>query len=166
MNQPFLSSRLFFVSLLLLICGAAPLCAQREKLPADDRDFVEKKWPDAKRTYTCLRYVVVKPGQKDGPSPTPGTMVAVLYKGMLLNGSVFDEDQDPDHPLVTRVGRGELIDGWEEALQKMHKGEKWILIVPSEMGYGSRGKPPTIPRDATLVFEMELVDFGPQLKSH
>jgi FKBP-type peptidyl-prolyl cis-trans isomerase len=165
-NQPLLYSRLFFVSLLLMVCGAAPLRAQREKLPPDDREFVEKKWPDAKRTYTGLRYVVVKPGQKDGPSPVPGSMIAVIYKGMLLNGSVFDESPDGDHPLVTRVGRGELIDGWEEALQKMHKGEKWILIVPSEMGYGARGKPPTIPRDATLVFEMELVDFGPQLKSN
>ena len=166
MNQLFLSPRLFLVSLLLLVCGAAPLCAQREKLPPDDREFVEKKWPNAKRTYTGLRYVVVEPGQKAGPSPAPGTMVEVVYKGMLLNGSVFDESPDRDHPLITRVGRGELIDGWDEALQKMHKGEKWILIVPSEMGYGARGKPPTIPRDATLVFEMELVDFGPQLKSN
>lgn len=166
MNKSNLIHRLLFVSLWLLLSGAPSLYAQREKLPPDDRDFVEKKWPNAKRTYTCLRYVVVQPGQKDGPSPVPGTMVAVLYKGMLLNGSVFDESPDRDHPLVTRLGRGELIDGWEEALQKMHKGEKWILIVPSEMGYGARGKPPSIPRDATLVFEMELVDFGPHLKSN
>ena len=166
MNKPNFIHRLLFVSLLLLLSGAPSLYAQREKLPPDDRDFVEKKWPNAKRTYTCLRYVVVQSGQKDGPSPVPGTMVAVLYKGMLLNGTVFDESPDRDHPLVTRLGRGELIDGWEEALQKMHKGEKWILIVPSEMGYGARGKPPSIPRDATLVFEMELVDFGPHLKSN
>jgi FKBP-type peptidyl-prolyl cis-trans isomerase len=73
---------------------------------------------------------------------------------------VFDESPDPYLPLKTRLGRNELIDGWEEALQKMHKGEKWLLIVPPELAYGSRGKPPTIPRLATLVFEMELVDFG------
>ena len=84
--------------------GAAVTCTrQREKLPAEDRDFVEKKWPDAKRTYTSLRYVVVQPGQKDGPSPVPGSMVAVIYKGMLLNGSVFDETSDPNHPLITRL---------------------------------------------------------------
>ena len=166
MTKPNLIHRLLFVFILLLVSGAPALHAQREKLPPDDRDFVEKKWPNAKRTYTCLRYVVVHPGQKDGPTPVPGNMVAVVYKGMLLNGSVFDESPDHDHPLITRLGRGELIDGWEEALQKMHKGEKWILIVPSEMGYGARGKPPTIPRDATLVFEMELVDFGPHLKSN
>jgi FKBP-type peptidyl-prolyl cis-trans isomerase len=78
---------------------------------------------------------------------------------MLLNGKVFDQALNPDQPLRTRLGRGELIDGWEEALQKMHRGEKWLLIVPPEMGYGATGKPPAIPRQATLVFEIELLDF-------
>ena len=99
-----------------------------------------------------------KKPEKAGSSPVPGMMVTVNYKGMLLNGTVFDASDDA-HPLKTRLGRGELIDGWEEALQKMQKGEKWLLIVPPEMGYGARGKPPAIPRRATLVFEMELVDF-------
>lgn len=138
---------------------APVLHAQREKLPPEDLELVEKKWPDAKRTYTGLRYIVVKKPEKAGPTPVPGMIVSVLYKGMLLNGTVFDEATDSAHPLKTRLGRNELIDGWEEALQKMHRGEKWLLIVPPEMGYGARGKPPTIPRSATLVFEMELVDF-------
>jgi FKBP-type peptidyl-prolyl cis-trans isomerase len=67
---------------------------------------------------------------------------------------------DPKNPLKIRVGRGLLIPGWDEALQKMHRGEKWLLIVPSEMGYGVLGKPPAIPRNATLVFEIELLDFS------
>jgi len=134
--------------------------AQREKLPPEDLEFVEKKWPDTKRTYTGLRYIVLKPAGTDNTSPVPGMLVSVHYKGMLLNGTVFDESPDANHPLKARLGRGELIDGWAEALQKMHKGEKWLLIVPPEMAYGARGKPPSIPRRATLVFEMELVDFG------
>jgi FKBP-type peptidyl-prolyl cis-trans isomerase len=85
--------------------------------------------------------------------------VSVLYKGMLLDGTVFDQSPDEKHPLVMRLGRGNLIEGWEQALQKMHKGEKWLLIVPPEMAYGARGKPPTIKRNKTLVFEMELIDF-------
>ncbi len=149
--------------LFLLVCllglGGAPLFAQREKLPPDDLEIVEKKWPDAKRTFTGLRYVVVQPGDQKGPQPVPGNFVSVAYKGMLLNGKVFDE-ASVDKPLHIRIGRGNLIDGWEEAMQKMHKGEKWILIVPAELGYGVRGRAPTIPRDATLVFELELVDFG------
>jgi len=138
---------------------ALPLHAQREKLPMEDVEYVEKKWPDAKRTFTGLRYIILKPGEADGPMPVKGMEVSVLYKGMLLDGTVFDESPDADHPLLSRLGRSQLIEGWEQALQKMHKGEKWLLIVPPEMAYGARGKPPTIKRNATLVFEMELVDF-------
>ena len=143
----------------LLGLGVTPLHAQREKLPPDDLDIVEKRWPKAKRTYTGLRYLVLKPGQQDGPSPVPGNMVSVVYKGTLLNGKVFDFN-DEEHPLKIRVGRGNLIQGWDEALQKMHREEKWLLIVPPEMAYGARGRPPDIPRDTTLVFEMELIDFS------
>ena len=147
--------------LLFVLLGlvTVPLHAQREKLPMEDLEFVEKTWPDAKRTYTGLRYIVLKPGEQGGPMPQKGMEVAVLYKGMLLNGTVFDQTPDAEHPLKIRLGRGGLIDGWEEALQKMRKGEKWLLIVPPELAYGARGKPPTIKRNATLVFEMELLDF-------
>jgi FKBP-type peptidyl-prolyl cis-trans isomerase len=145
--------------LLLALLGLIPLHAQREKLPMEDVEFVEKKWPEAKRTFTGLRYIVLKPGDQSGTTPEKGMEVAVLYKGMLLDGTVFDQSPDEKSPLKIRLGRGGLIEGWEQALQKMHKGEKWLLIVPPEMAYGARGKPPTIKRNATLVFEMELIDF-------
>lgn len=151
--------RLAFVLLALLGLAAAPLHAQREKLPMEDLEFVEKKWPEAKRTFTGLRYIILKAGDTTSAMPEKGNEVSVLYKGMLLDGTVFDQSPDADHPLMMRLGRGNLIEGWEQALQKMHKGEKWLLIVPPEMAYGARGKPPTIKRNATLVFEMELVDF-------
>lgn len=145
----------------LLAFGAAPLQAQREKLPMEDLEIVEKKWPGAKRTYTGLRYLVLQPAT-DPKSATPevGMLCSVLYKGMLLDGTVFDQSPDPKTPLKARVGRGDLIVGWDEALQRMRRGEKWLLIVPPEMAYGARGRPPSIKRNATLVFEMELVDFG------
>jgi FKBP-type peptidyl-prolyl cis-trans isomerase len=160
MNSP---RSLLLLASALLLATAAPLHAQREKLPMEDVEVVEQRWPDAKKTATGLRYVVLKPGDTQAPTPKPGTKVSVAYKGMLLNGKVFDENTDKD-PLKIRLARGDLIDGWEEALQKMHKGEKWLLIVPPELGYGSRGRPPSIGRNATLVFEMELLDFGPALK--
>jgi FKBP-type peptidyl-prolyl cis-trans isomerase len=148
------------LSLVLLGLGAVPLHAQREKLPMADLEVVEKRWPDAKRTYTGLRYVVLQPATdpKSTP-PAEGTKCTVLYKGMLLDGTVFDASPNRETPLVARIDRGELIQGWDEALQRMRRGEKWLLIVPPEMAYGSRGRPPTIGRNATLVFEMELVDF-------
>jgi FKBP-type peptidyl-prolyl cis-trans isomerase len=151
--------RLAFLLLALMGLGTAPLHAQREKLPMEDVEYVEKTWPDAKKTFTGLRYIILKAGDTAGPSPEKGMEVSVLYKGMLLDGTVFDQSPDEKHPLTLRLGRGNLIEGWEQALQKMHKGEKWLLIVPPEMAYGARGKPPTIKRNKTLVFEMELVDF-------
>jgi len=147
-----------FLSLL-----AASLAIAREKLPPEDLEIVEQRWPETKKTFTGLRYIILQPGDVSGPTPTPGTKVSVVYKGMLLNGKVFDQNT-PENPLKIRVDRGDLIDGWEEALQKMHKGEKWLLIVPPELAYGARGRPPEIKRYATLVFEMELLDFGKDLK--
>lgn len=149
--------------MLCLFAAAPGLLPGREKLPPEDLEIVEKRWPEAKKTYTGLRYIVLKPGETDGPMPTAGMKVSVVYKGMLLDGKVFDENT-PENPLKMRLDRGDLIDGWEEALQKMHKGEKWLLIVPPELAYGARGRPPEIKRYATLVFEMELLDFGKDLK--
>jgi len=146
--------------LLLALLGLAPLHAQREKLPMEDLEIVEKKWPEAKRTYTGLRYIILKPGDVAGPSPEKGMEVSVLYKGMLIDGTIFDQSPNENSPLKMRLGRGGLIEGWEQAIQKMHKGEKWLLIIPPEMAYGARGRPPSIKRNATLVFEMELVDFA------
>jgi FKBP-type peptidyl-prolyl cis-trans isomerase len=153
--------RLPLLALCLLTLGAVPaLHAQREKFSPEDMDIIEQKWPGTKRTYTGLRYLILKPGDAKGATPEAGMFVSTLYKGMLLDGTVFDQGLDPKHPFRTRVGRGDLIRGWDEALMKMHKGEKWLLIVPFELGYGTLGRPPSIPRQATLVFEMELLDFS------
>jgi len=154
---------LLFLCLALFALAAGPLHAQREKLPPEDLEIVEQRWPNAKKTFTGLRYIVLQPGDTAGPMPAAGMRVSVVYKGMLLDGKVFDQNT-PDNPLKVRLDRGDLIDGWEEALQKMHKGEKWLLIVPPELAYGAKGRPPEIKRYATLVFEMELLDFGKDLK--
>jgi len=154
-------TRLLFC--LALLTGLAPAVPAREKLPPEDLEVVEKKWPEAKKTYTGLRYIIQTPGDGSSAMPQPGDTVMVAYTGMLLNGKIFDQSA-PDHPLKARLARDGLIDGWEEALQKMHKGEKWLLIVPPELAYGARGNPPMIKRNATLVFEMQLVDFGRDLK--
>lgn len=155
--------RFAFLFVALLATSALPLHAQRERLPPGDLEIVEQRWPEAKKTSTGLRYVVVKEGDKNSASPQPGQRVSVLYKGMLLDGTVFDQSLDPANAFRPRVGRDELIQAWDQALTRMHKGDKWILIVPYELGYGTRGNPPRIPKRATLVFEMELLDFGPHI---
>jgi len=148
-------SHYFFV--LVLLVTPAFLHAQREKLPPEDLAIVKEKWPEAKRTSTSLRYIVLTEGQ--GESPKPGDLVRVVYKGSLLNGKVFDEALDPAKAFEFRVGRGNVIDGWDQALQLMRPGEKRLLIIPHELAYGTRGQPPGIPKRATLVFEVQLLDF-------
>jgi len=144
--------------LILALLAAGPLRAQREKLSWDDRVYVEKTWPKAIKTSTGLRYVILKPGTGDD-TPRPGDMVTVLFQGRLLDGKVFNEAMDPAHPFTTRIGRDQLIEGWEESLKRMKRGEKRLIIVPYELAYGTRGDPPRVPRRATLVFEIELVSF-------
>jgi FKBP-type peptidyl-prolyl cis-trans isomerase len=132
--------------------------AQREKLPPDDLAEVEKTYPMAKKTNTGLRYVIVKEGDREHPKP--GDKVNVLYVGQLLNGKIFDEAKDPTQPFTFRVRRDMVIEAWDQVLQLMKKGEKRVVIVPPELGYGTRGQPPKIGRNATLVFEIELLSFG------
>jgi FKBP-type peptidyl-prolyl cis-trans isomerase len=145
-----------FLAALCALVSAVPLLhAQREKLPPDDLDYVEKTWPQAKKSSTGIRYIVEKRG--DGPLLLPGDMVSVLYVGKLLNGKVFDKRQDEKHPFTFRVDRGVVIEGWDQILQFMRPGDKWLLIIPPELAYGRKGYAPTIPGDATLVFEVEVL---------
>jgi FKBP-type peptidyl-prolyl cis-trans isomerase len=145
--------------ILAIVCAlvAAPvlLHAQREKLPPDDLDFVERKWPNAQKSNTGIRYVIEEPGK--GPMLVPGDMIMVNYTASLLSGQVFDRAKDKLHPLTFRVNRGEVIEGWDQILQLMRPGAKWIVIIPPELGYGRRGNPPRVPGDSTLVFEIEIL---------
>jgi FKBP-type peptidyl-prolyl cis-trans isomerase len=149
-----LSLRIFAVACVLLGAPIA-LRAQREKLPPDDYDFVMKTWPDAKISNTGIRYIVETPGF--GAPINSGDLVSVNYTGKFLSGKIFDQHHDLVHPFQFRVNRGMVIEGWDQILQLMKPGSKWLVIVPPELGYGRRGSPPRIPSDQTLVFEMEIV---------
>lgn len=150
-------ARLFALFAALL----APLVlhAQREKLSPDDAEYVAKTWPEAKKTNTGIRYIVMREG--NGEKPKPGEKVAVLYVGRLLNGTVFDQATEKDKAFVFRVARDEVIQGWDQILQLMKVGEKRLVIIPAELAYGTRGQPPRIPRDAALVFEIDLLEIKP-----
>ncbi len=149
-----------FALLLAAGLGLLPLAlqAQREKLPPDDLAWVEQNFPNAKKTNTGIRYDVLESGT--GEKAKPGDMVSVLYVGRLLNGQTFDQVNDREKPFRFRLGRGHVIQGWDQVLQLMRPGDKWVVIIPSELAYGSRGTG-RIPRDATLVFMMELLAAGP-----
>jgi FKBP-type peptidyl-prolyl cis-trans isomerase len=155
MNHSFL--RIVFI--VLLAASLPKLQAQRERLTPQEIEFVEKTWPGTKKSSTGIRYIIQKEGS--GPRPHTGDRVAMLYRGTLLDGKVFDQRQDPKDPLVFRMGREEVIQGWDQVIPTMKQGEKRLVIIPASLAYGSRGKAPVIPRDAPLVFEMELTAINP-----
>lgn len=152
------------VPTLLLLLGAAlatlPATAHaRSKFSWEEQAQIDKEWPHSKVTSTGLRYVVLQEGT--GELPKPGDRVAALYRGRLFDGKEFDKMVDPKTPFRFRIDRGEVIASWDEAFSQMRKGEKRLLIVPAELAYGTRGSTPRIPRNAGLIFEVELLDFGP-----
>ncbi len=119
---------------------------------------IKKNYPDALSTESGLHYTVTKKGTGDA-TPKVGDSVTAHYKGTLLNGVKFDSSYDRGEPFVFQVGLGRVIKGWDEAFLAMKKGEKRTLIIPSELGYGSRGAGGSIPANATLLFDVELIDF-------
>ena len=84
-------------------------------------------------------------------------MVKAHYRGELIDGSVFDSSYERNEPLTTRVNQ--VIPGWSEALQLMKVGDRWQLVIPSNLAYGEAGAGGVIPPHATLIFEMELLSI-------
>lgn len=118
---------------------------------------IEKRWPNAITTSTGLKYVVTQKGA--GGKPSKGARVKAHYTGTLLDGKKFDSSVDRGQPFEFQVGMRQVIAGWDEAFSDMAKGEKRTLIIPPALGYGARGFPGAIPPNATLVFDVELIDF-------
>ena len=106
-------------------------------------------------TDSGLQYVVLVEG--DGATPQRGQTVVVHYTGTLEDGSKFDSSRDRNQPFQFKVGVGQVIKGWDEGVGSMKVGERRKLIVPSDLGYGSRGAGGVIPPDATLIFDVELL---------
>ena len=130
----------------------AQLAEARKKIEAE----LENRYPNAIKTESGLRYVITKNGTGT-VSPKFGDAVTVHYQGSLLNGKIFDSSLIRHEPATFRIGQ--VIDGWNEALQTMKKGEKRTLIIPPELGYGEYGYPGVIPPDSFLIFDVELLDF-------
>jgi peptidylprolyl isomerase len=117
---------------------------------------IDRRWPKARISDTGLRSVVLEPGSGT-TSPRNGERVTVHYRGQRLNGLVFDSSYQRGQPATFEIGR--VIQGWNEALTGMRRGEKRILIVPPELAYGERGYPGVIPPNEFLIFEVQLLEF-------
>ncbi|WP_333818895.1 FKBP-type peptidyl-prolyl cis-trans isomerase [Ohtaekwangia sp.] len=128
---------------------------KNSKLKASSQVFLNenKTKEGVKTTASGLQYKVVKSGTGKVPKATDN--VTVHYTGKLTDGTVFDSSVERGQPVT--FGVSEVIPGWTEALQLMHEGDKWMLYIPQELGYGERGAGAQIPPYATLVFEVELI---------
>jgi peptidyl-prolyl cis-trans isomerase A (cyclophilin A) len=108
------------------------------------------------KTESGLRYQILQKGT--GAQAEKGKMVSVHYKGQLTDGTVFDSSYQRKQPIDFTVGIGQVIKGWDEGLQLLQVGDKARLVIPSNLAYGSQGAGGVIPPDATLIFDVELMD--------
>lgn len=110
-----------------------------------------------KMTDSGLKYEDLVDG--DGDVAAAGQQVVVHYTGWLTDGSKFDSSLDRNQPFDFALGRGSVIRGWDEGVQGMKVGGKRKLTIPPQLGYGARGAGGVIPPNATLVFEVELLEI-------
>ena len=132
--------------------------ASRANAGKEFGDWVIKNYPTAKKTASGLFYVVEKEGT--GDKALPGKNVAVHYKGMFVDGQVFDESYQRGEPISFQLGAGQVIKGWDEGIALMKVGAKYKLLIPYNLAYGERGYPGAIPPRANLIFETELMSVS------
>ena len=114
-----------------------------------------KQKPGVKVTESGLQYRQLQaPAKATARKPTWASTVQVRYKGALIDGTVFDETKPAEPPAEFEAGG--VIKGWQEALTSMQEGEKWEVVIPSELAYGCKGKGQIKP-DQVLVFEIDLL---------
>ena len=107
-------------------------------------------------TPSGLKYTDLVVGT--GAQPKAGQTVMVHYTGWLTNGQKFDSSKDRNQPFSFTLGKQQVIAGWDEGLSTMKVGGKRRLTIPPDLGYGARGAGNVIPSNATLIFEVELID--------
>ena len=127
---------------------AAALNSQKELLTSLSEGFEE--------TESGLRYQVIQKGE--GKKADKGNKVSVHYKGMLADGTEFDNSYKRGNPIEFPLGMGNVIAGWDEGIQLLHIGDKARFVIPSNLAYGPSGAGGVIPPNATLVFDVELMD--------
>ncbi|MBU0488476.1 MAG: FKBP-type peptidyl-prolyl cis-trans isomerase [Bacteroidetes bacterium] len=110
---------------------------------------------DTISTKSGLKYLLYESGK--GVKPGYTRTAVVHYNGFLTDGTKFDSSYDRGEPFSFQVGMGQVIKGWDEGIKLLKVGGKARLIIPPHLGYGEKGVPGTIPPNATLIFDVELL---------
>ena len=134
--------------------GAREKRIEEEKKAAEAE--LEKLATGFKKTDSGLRYQIIQEG--NGVKAEKGKTVSVHYKGQLADGTVFDSSYKRNQPIDFPLGVGQVIPGWDEGIGLLRVGDKARLVIPSDLGYGSRGAGGVIPPNATLIFDVELMN--------
>ncbi len=129
----------------------------RTQKPGDYTPATPTMKGQTKTTPHGVKYETLQEGA--GPEAKPGQSVRVHYVGKLENGDVIDTTRSGGSPRLLTIGDADQIKVWMEALPGMRVGEVRKMIVPPALGYGAKGRPPAVPPNATLVFEVELIDI-------
>jgi FKBP-type peptidyl-prolyl cis-trans isomerase FkpA len=143
---------------LLILAGAAVLVFMASQNKQTENNLAGAGLPDTSNlttTSTGLQYKDVIVGS--GAEAKPGDTVSVHYTGWLTNGTKFDSSVDRGQPFSFTLGQGRVIAGWDEGVAGMKEGGKRVLVIPSNLGYGTSGAGNVIPPNATLIFEVELL---------
>lgn len=152
------------VLLLLVAAVTIAACSEKEtpavagQAPAATGQNAAAAAAEKVTTPSGLSYTDLVKGT--GVAPSPGKQVKVHYTGWLENGTKFDSSVDRGEPLVFNVGVGQVVPGWDEGVMSMKVGGKRRLIIPAKLGYGEAGAGGVIPPNATLIFEVELLDVA------
>ncbi|WP_431166838.1 peptidylprolyl isomerase [Tenacibaculum halocynthiae] len=134
--------------------GAREKREEQEK--AKQKELLDSVAAGYDQTNSGLRYKVLQQG--DGKQATKGATVSVHYKGQLLDGTVFDSSYKRKQPIDFAIGVGQVIAGWDEGIQLLKVGDKARLVIPSNLAYGEAGAGGVIPPNATLIFDVELMN--------
>jgi FKBP-type peptidyl-prolyl cis-trans isomerase len=139
---------------------------QNAKEEKEIKEYIDKNKLSTTKTSSGVYIAVTQEGT--GDKPKTGDIVSVNYTGKLLDGTMFDSNQDttlrpgmPLQPLTFPVGQGRVIPGWDEGIAQLKKGSKATLVIPSSLAYGVDGSPPMIKPNSVLVFTVELLDVKP-----
>ena len=112
---------------------------------------------DIKKAVASKKFTSIVEKKGKGEKAKVGQTVSVHYTGWLTNGTKFDSSVDRNKPFSFALGKGQVIKGWDKGVEGMAKGEKRILVIPADMGYGARGAGGVIPPNATLLFAVEYL---------